>query len=231
VYENIRKFVLYILAHLTPEVVPFLVFALSGGAIPLPLTVLQILAIDLGTEVLPALAPGREPAEPGIMQRPPRSRSRAIIEKGLMARAWIFLGLIEAALVLAGFFWVLLEAGWRPGADVAPGSPLRDAYLQATTMTFAGIVTCQVGTALAARTEHASLRSVGFVTNRMLLVGIAVELAFAGALIYVPALQALFGTAPLGAAEVAVLLTFAPIVWGADELRRACARRRAATAA
>ena len=66
VYDNIRKFILYIFAHATPEVVPFLVFALSGGAIPLPLTVLQILAIDLGTETLPALALGREPAEPGL---------------------------------------------------------------------------------------------------------------------------------------------------------------------
>ena len=62
VFDNVRKFILYIFAHATPEVVPFLVFALSGGAIPLPLTVLQILAIDLGTEILPALALGREPA-------------------------------------------------------------------------------------------------------------------------------------------------------------------------
>ena len=66
VYANVRKFIVYIFAHATPEAVPFLVFALSGGAIPLPLTVLQILAIDLGTETLPALALGREPAEPGL---------------------------------------------------------------------------------------------------------------------------------------------------------------------
>ena len=79
VYDNVRKFILYIFAHATPEVVPFLVFALSGGAIPLPLTVLQILAIDLGTETLPALALGREPAEPGLMERPPRDRSEGVI--------------------------------------------------------------------------------------------------------------------------------------------------------
>src|SRR5581483_2704880 len=72
VYANIRKFVFYIFAHATPEVVPFLLYALSGGSIPLPLTVLQILAIDLGTETLPALALGREPAEPGLMAAPPR---------------------------------------------------------------------------------------------------------------------------------------------------------------
>ena len=102
VFDNIRKFILYIFAHTTPEVVPFLVFALSGGAIPLPLTVLQILAIDLGTEILPALALGREPPEPGLMDRPPRPQSEGVIQRSLLTRAWLFLGLIEAALVLGG---------------------------------------------------------------------------------------------------------------------------------
>jgi calcium-translocating P-type ATPase len=225
VYDNVRKFILYILAHTTPEVVPFLVFALSGGAVPLPLTVLQILAIDLGTEVLPALALGREPAEPGLMERPPRRRTENVIQRALLVRAWVFLGLIEAALVLGGFFYVLLQAGWSPGDDVDAGSPLHGAYLEATTMTFAGIVACQVGTAIAARTEHASLRSVGFFTNPMLLWGIAFELAFLGALVYVPFLQDVFGTAALGPAELAILAVFPFVVWGADELRRAARRR------
>ena len=81
VYDNVRKFILYIFAHATPEVMPFLIFALSGGAVPLPLTVMQILAIDLGTETLPALALGREPAEPGLMERPPRRRTDRIIDR------------------------------------------------------------------------------------------------------------------------------------------------------
>ncbi len=227
VYDNVRKFILYIFAHATPEVVPFLVFALSGGRIPLPLTVLQILAIDLGTEVLPALALGREPAEPGIMQRTPRKRSESVVGNGLLVRAWIYLGLVEAALVLAGYFFVLLGNGWSPGDDVSAGSPLHDVYLQATTMTFAGIVACQVGTAIAARTERASLRSVGFATNPYLLGGIAAELVFLAALLYVPACQSLFGTAALGWEEIAFLLPFPFVVWGSDELRRAYVRRRA----
>ncbi len=227
VYDNVRKFILYILAHTTPEVVPFLVFALSGGAVPLPLTVLQILAIDLGTEILPALALGREPAEPGLMQRRPRPRSEKVIDRSLLFRAWVFLGLIEAVLVLGGYFYVLLQAGWSPGDDVASGSPLHDAYLQATTMTFAGIVACQVGTAVAARTERASLRSVGLLSNPMLLWGIAFELVFAAALVYVPFLQDIFGTAALGPTELLLLASFPFIVWGADELRRARLRGQA----
>jgi calcium-translocating P-type ATPase len=226
VFDNVRKFVLYIFAHTTPEVVPFLLFALSGGAIPLPLTVLQILAIDLGTEILPALALGRERPEPGLMERPPRRRTEGVIDRPLLFRAWVFLGLIEAALVLSGFFYVLLEAGWRPRDDVGAGSPLHEAYLAATTMTFAGIVACQVGTAMAARTERASLRSVGLLGNRLLLWGIAFELLFAGALVYVPVLQDVFGTAALGPIELLILAWFPPIVWGADELRRAAVRRR-----
>jgi magnesium-transporting ATPase (P-type) len=228
VFENVRKFVFYIFAHATPEVVPFLLFALSGGAIPLPLTVMQILAIDLGTEIVPALALGREQAEPGIMDRPPRPRREGVIRRTMLTRAWLFVGGIEALLVLAGFFYVLLEAGWTSGAPVSSGDPLHDAYLKATTMTFAGIVACQVGTALAARTETASLKSIGIFSNRLLMWGIAVEIVFAAALIYVPALQPVFHTAPLGPAEVALLATFPPIVWGADELRRYLRRRSAA---
>jgi magnesium-transporting ATPase (P-type) len=226
VYDNVRKFIVYIFAHATPEVVPFLVFALSGGAIPLPLTVLQILAIDLGTEILPALALGREPAEPGLMDRPPRPPHEGVIQKAMLVRAWVFLGLIEAALVLAGFFWVLLRAGWAPGDDVGAGSPLHDPYLAATTMTFAGIVACQVGTAIASRTDHASLLDVGFFTNRLLLWGIAFELVFTAAIVYVPFFQSVFGTAALGWEELVVLATFPVVVWGADELRRAGVRRR-----
>ena len=227
VYDNIRKFVTYIFAHATPEVVPFLIFALSGGSIPLPLTALQILAIDLGTETLPALALGREPAEPGIMERPPRPRGRGIIDRPMLTRAWLWLGMLEAALVTGGFFYVLLQAGWSPGDEVDSGSSLHTQYLAATTMTFAGITACQVGTAFAARTTRASLRSIGFWTNKLLLWGIAFELVFAAAVIYLPPLQDLFATASLGWDELLLLALFPPLVWGSDELRRWVVRRRA----
>lgn len=226
VFDNVRKFVLYIFAHAVPEVVPFLIFALSGGAVPLPLTVLQILAIDLGTETVPALALGREPAEPGLMDRPPRSPRAGVIDRRLLLRAWGVLGLVSAVLVTAGYFWTLWRAGWHPGDAVGAGSALHHAYREATTMTFAGIVACQIGTAFAARTERAALRSIGLFTNRLLLAGIAFELAFAAAVIYLPPMNNVFGTATLGPAQLAFLLPFPVLVWAADEMYRAVRRRR-----
>ncbi|MGW7007637.1 cation-translocating P-type ATPase [Streptomyces sp. NPDC054933] len=231
VYDNVRKFILYIFAHLLPEVVPFLVFALSGGLVPLPLTVMQILAIDLGTDTLPALALSREPAEPGLMQRPPRKRSDGVIDRTLLIRAWAFLGVISATLIMTGFFLTLTRAGWHPGDPTGPHTALHHAYLQASTTAWLGIVTCQIGAAFAARTSHASLRSVGIFTNRPLLAAIAIALLFAATLIYLPAAHSVFGTAALGPAELATIAPFPFLVWGADELRRARRRHTTATPA
>ena len=228
IYDNVRKFICYIFAHAVPEVVPFLVFALAGGAIPLPLTVMQILAIDLGTDTLPALALSREPAEPGLMDRSPRPRTQGVISRRMLARAWGFLGLISATLVMTGFFVTLRHAGWHAGAATGPGSLLHHAYQQATTVAWLGIVACQVGTAFAVRTDHVSLRSVGVFSNRFLLGAIGVALAFAAALIYLPALNSIFGTAPLNPAQLATVAPFPFIVWGADELRRLLLRQRTA---
>jgi calcium-translocating P-type ATPase len=225
VYDNVRKFILYIFAHATPEVVPFLVFALARGVVPLPLTVLQLLAFDVGTETVPALALGREPAEPGLMDRPPRPRREGIIRPAMLLRAWLFLGLIAATLQMGAFFYVLTRAGWHPGDPTGSGSPLHHAYLEATTMTFLAMVVGQIGTAFAARTEHASLRSVGVFSNRVLLWGIAFELALAAMIIYLPPFQHMLSTTALPPHLLLITLPFPFIVWGADELRRYIIRR------
>jgi magnesium-transporting ATPase (P-type) len=220
VYHNVRKFIVYIFTHAIPEVAPFLLFALSGGVIPLPLTVLQILAIDLGTDVLPALALSREAAEPGLMDRPPRPRKERLIRSSLLFRAWAFLGVISAVLVIGGFLLVLHHGGWQPGDATGTHSPLHHVYQQAATVAWLGIVACQIGTAFAARTEYASLRAIGVFTNPALLLGIGFELAFAMALVYVLFLHPIFGTAALSASQLLLVAPFPFIVWGADELRR-----------
>jgi calcium-translocating P-type ATPase len=229
VYDNVRKFIVYIFAHATPEVVPFLVFALAGGAVPLPLTVLQLLAFDVGTETLPSLALGRDPAEPGIMNRPPRRGTESVIRAPMLIRAWLFLGLMVAGLSIGGFFYVLVGSGWHPGDPAGAGSQFHHAYLQATTMTFLGMIFGQIGSAFAVRTQRASLRSVGVFSNRYLLLAVAAELAVAAVLVFAPPFQALLGTAALPARYVLVLLPYPFIVWGTDELRRFLIRRHAAS--
>ncbi|MFG1912300.1 cation-translocating P-type ATPase [Kribbella sp. NPDC048928] len=230
VYDNVRKFIVYIFAHATPEVVPFLIYALSGGRVPLPLTVLQILAIDLGTETLPALALGREPAEPGLMDRPPRRRTDGVIDGRMLARAWALLGGLSAALVVGVFFWTLLAGGWHAGDPTGSATALHNLWLQATTMSFLAIVACQLGTAFASRTQYASLRSIGVTTNRLLLWGILFEIVFAAAVVTLPPLQSVFGTAVPPVSHLLVLPAFPFVVWGADELwrlwRRGLARER-----
>jgi calcium-translocating P-type ATPase len=230
VYDNVRKFIQYIFAHATPDVIPFLLFALAGGTIPLPLTVMLILAFDVGTETLPSLALGRDPIEPGSMERPPRPHTEGVIQGPMLVRAWLFLGVMVSALSLAGFFYVLHRAGWRPGDPVGAGHPLHHAYLEATTMTFAGMIAGQIGTAFAVRTRRASLRSIGVFSNPYLLGGIAGELALAALFVYVPPLQSLFGTANLPPRDLVLLLPYPFIVWGADELRRWLLRRRSPVA-
>ncbi|MHB8176044.1 MAG: cation transporting ATPase C-terminal domain-containing protein, partial [Thermoleophilia bacterium] len=226
VYDNMKKFLTYIFAHLSPEVVPFVAFVLLR--VPLPLTVMQILAIDLGTETLPALALGVERAEPDILKRPPRSRQERLVDRHMLFHTWIFLGLIEAALVMAGYFWVLYAGGWHWGLPLASDDHL---YVEATTMTWAGIVATQVGTAFACRTSRVSVFKVGFWSNKWLLWGIFFEIALTVLIVYVPLLQRAFQTAGLGWRQWAVLAVFPVIMLASDELRKSLKRRYSADAA
>src|SRR3954470_23031553 len=142
------------------------------------------------------------------MRRPPRAPGSQLIDRAILTRAYLWLGLIEAILVTSAFFLVLIRGGWSSGDPTGQGTPLHDTYVTATTMTFAGIVACQVGAGVATRTIRASLRQIGLLSNRLLLYGIAFELAFAAALVYLAPLQGVFHTAPLSAGDVAILPTF-----------------------
>jgi magnesium-transporting ATPase (P-type) len=95
------------------------------------------------------------------MDRPHRKRSVGVIDRAVLLRAWGFLGVISASLVMGAFLLTLSRAGWNPGDATGPGTALHHAYQQATTTAWLGIVACQVGTAVAVRTDHASLRAVG----------------------------------------------------------------------
>jgi len=233
VYDNLRKFTTYIFASNVPEVLPFLLSALFN--LPLALTVTQILAIDLGTDLLPALALGTEPPEKTVMQRPPRRRDAPWLDRTLVARAFLWLGPIEAALCFACFFSVYRLAGYTnllqlPRVDWLPfaqrlAMPAGRVYILATTVFHAGVVMAQVGNAFACRTEKARGRQLGWLRNRFLLAGVGVELGLILLLIYVPALATRFEHLPLPAAWWAGLAIYPFVLYGLDRLRKSLLRR------
>jgi magnesium-transporting ATPase (P-type) len=188
VFENIRKFITYIFTSLVPELIPYLAFALFK--IPLPLTVVQILAVDLGTNMLPALALGAEAPRHDVMQRPPRARSERLLSWPLLLRAYLFLGLLEAAAAMAAFFYVLHDGEWRYGQPLAADSTL---YLQATTACLSTIIVMQVMNVFLCRHPRESVFRFPWLGNRLLLLGIALEITLILLIVYAPLGNSLFG--------------------------------------
>jgi calcium-translocating P-type ATPase len=220
VYDNMRKFLTYILTHNVAELVPYLAFALFR--IPLPLTVIQILAIDLGTDVLPALALGAELPEPEVMQRPPRSPKERLLNWPVLARAYLWLGLLEAAAAMAAFFFVLRAAGWNYGEALAADNPV---YLQATTACLSAIIAMQVVNVFLCRSERGSTFTRGLFLNRLILVGIAAEIALILLIDYTPWGNRLFGTAPISINVWLYVVPFALAMLLLEELRKVLVRR------
>ncbi|MBI3938060.1 MAG: cation-transporting P-type ATPase [Betaproteobacteria bacterium] len=220
VYDNIRKFMTYILTSNVPELVPYLAFVLAR--IPLPLTIMQILAVDLGTDMVPALALGAEEPAPGGMQRPPRPRGERLLTWGLVARAYLFLGALEALAAMAAFFFMLDAAGWRYGAPLAHDDPV---YLQATTACLAAIVMMQVVNVFLCRHPVESAFRFGLVSNRLIAWGIAFELALLALIVYTPPGNRIFGTAPIALEAWLFVVPFALGMLALEEARKLVARR------
>jgi magnesium-transporting ATPase (P-type) len=226
VYDGIRRFAGYHFCSNVGELIPFLVWGVTGGAVPLPLVVMQVLAIDLGTDLLPAIALGTERAEPGTMDRPPRPRSERLLDRSVLARVFGWIGPLEGLAAMTSFLFAYGLAGWRPWEPLADTGTL---YLEATTMTMAGIVMAQVGAGLGWRTTSGSIASVGLLSNRLLIAGIALEVAMIALLAYTPGLDEAFHTSGLGPWHWLLLIAWPPIVLGAEEARKAVLRRRART--
>ena len=215
IFENIKKFITYIFAHGTPEAIPYVMFAFMK--IPLPLTVMQILAIDLGTETIPALALGVEPPEANIMKNPPRPLDKGLIDRSLLFRGYIFIGLISTIGVLFGYFYVLFSGGWQWGMDLPIDHPLAR---QATTATFLGIVILQIGNVFACRSSRDSIFKLGFFSNKLVIIGILAEIALSAFIIYHPWGNKIFGTAPLSINVWLILIPFSVGLLLAEELRK-----------
>ncbi|MBI4206359.1 MAG: cation-transporting P-type ATPase [Betaproteobacteria bacterium] len=220
VFENIRRFLAYILTHNVAELVPYLAFVIFK--IPLPLTPIQILAVDMGTDSLTALGLGVERPDPRVMQRPPRPAHERLLNWPLALRAYLFLGLIEAAACMAAFLFVLFAGGWRYGQSLAQTDPL---YLEATTATLSAIIVMQIVNVFLCRSATRSVFSTGLRGNRLILWGMALEIALILAIDYTPWGNLLIGTHPISKEVWLFVVPFALVFIALEEVRKAVVRR------
>jgi calcium-translocating P-type ATPase len=202
VYDNIRKFLTYILTSNVPELVPYLAFAFFR--MPLALTILQILAVDLGTDIVPALGLGAEKAETGVMERPPRLRQDRVITPALLIRAYLVLGGFEAVAAMAAFVFVLPRAG----------------YVPATTACLGAIVVMQIINVHLCRSSRESIVTSARQWNPLIAAGIATEIALMLGIAYTAVGNAIFATGPIDIRAWLFMLPFAAAMLAAEELRK-----------
>ncbi|MFH1589424.1 MAG: HAD-IC family P-type ATPase [archaeon] len=214
VYANIKKFIAYILTSNVPEILPFIAFVLLG--IPLPLTVILILAIDLGTDLLPALGLGSEKSESDVMKEKPRSRKERLLTPQLLFTSYGIVGMLQAAAGFAVYFFILYQGGWTWGAELAVTDVL---YLKAISGFFASIVICQIPDVLICKTRKQSIFKHGLLSNKLILLGIATELLLVWIIVYTPA-NTFFGTHSVPVAHLLIAVPFAILILVYDEFRK-----------
>jgi Ca2+-transporting ATPase len=219
IYENIRKFIVYVFSHNWAELIPYMLYALLG--IPLPLLVVQVLTIDLAIDVIPSLALSREPPEEGIMQEPPRSLKERLFTSKVFLRSF-YVGVIIAVGAMFGCLSTWMAGGWQLGMPLPSDSPV---YIKGVTMTFAGIVVAQLGNVIACKTSKVSVFKTKLSTSKWLILGIVAQLSILSFLIYVPFVQPFFGTTTLGLTDWAFLASLALVVVFAEETRKFFSRR------
>lgn len=220
IFDNIKKFIAYILTSNIPQILPFIAYVLLD--IPLPLTVVLILAIDLGTDIIPALGLGSEKPETDVMNKPPRARHEWLLTRNLLFMSYGIVGMIQAAAGFFSYFYILLDGGWQWGEALAVSDPL---YRQAITAFFASIIICQIADVLICRTRRQSILTVGIFANKLVLLGVVSELILLALIAYVPLMNTFFGTAPLELWQLSLSIPFAITIIIADEIRRVFVRR------
>ncbi|MGE0685268.1 MAG: cation-translocating P-type ATPase, partial [Dehalococcoidia bacterium] len=211
---NIRRFISYVFTSNVAEMVPFLLYIFLP--IPLPLAVIQALAIDIGTDLLPALALGVEPPTAGTMLSAPERPDRPLLSRALGVRTFLIFGATEAALGMGGFFLYYLAEGWRFGDSFTPYAGIAH---EATTLTFLAIVGGQVGCLFAQRDGPLRQR-LSLSSNPSIRVALVFEIGLALLLVYVPGLNQVFSMAAVHPAWLAAIPVAAAIFTGIDQVRR-----------
>lgn len=214
-FANIRRFLTYHLTDNVAELMPFVVWALSGSRFPLAIGVLQVLALDIGTDILPALALGAEPPGKHLLDGQPTRRH--LLDRGLFVRAFGVLGPVEAALELTAFLVALTAAGWRPGHAFPHGAAL----VAASGAAFTAVVLGQVANAFACRSTVLPVWRIGWTTNRLLFGALVAELAMLVAFLYVRPLAELLDQAGPSWAGFAIAVLAIPAVIAADTVHKA----------
>jgi magnesium-transporting ATPase (P-type) len=221
VHDNLRKFSTYIFSSNVPEILPFILTALlTPQVLPLALGVRQILAIDLGTDLFPALALGSEIPEPDVMQRPPRQKMQPVVDGRLLRRAFLWLGMLEAVLCFAAFLFINNGLDYpifqTLHAKIFSNLPHSYQNSLAISVYYAGVVMAQVGNAFACRTDRNRGRYLGWLSNPTLIRGVIIDIAILLALIYIKPLATLFGNVPIPLPVWGVLILFPVFIYGMD---------------
>ena len=225
VFDNLRKFIIYVFSHNWAELVSFVVFVLFLTPQTLPLTVIGILSIDLGMEIPPSLALTLEPPEPGTMERPPRPKGSRLFDLATMSRS-AYLGIMIGLVALFWCFSTWSQAGWYLGNATWPSTAAQQqAYLQGTTVVIAGIMAGQLGTLFATRTSVTSAFSLSPFRNRWLLAGLAAEVTILLSIVYLPPLEAVFATRSFPPITWLYLYSFVPLILVFEEARKYAVRR------
>jgi magnesium-transporting ATPase (P-type) len=220
VFANARKFLAYHLTDNVAELTPFVIWALSGGRFPLALGVLQILALDIGTDTLSAAALGAEAPEPGVLARPP-DRGR-LLDRRVTIRAFGIMGPVEAAVCMAAFVVSLLAVGWSVGTPVPGGSDL----LAASGAAFTAVVAAQTANAFACRSFTVRPGRLGWFSNRLLVAGATIELVIAAACLVIPPIATALGQQVPSPVGWCAALLAVPAVLVADAAHKTWLRRQ-----
>ncbi|HOR77818.1 MAG TPA: cation-transporting P-type ATPase [Anaerolineaceae bacterium] len=224
VYENIKHFTTYVFTSNTPEAVPFIVNSFTAGRVPIALNVMHVLAIDLGTDIVPALSLGVEPPEPGTMDRPPRKLTDHLITKQLLIRAYLVLGPVQSLAAMSAFYFYYWTNGYAGQWINLPASgPI---YRSATAMAVAAVVFSQIGNLFTMRSSTRSVFKTPLFTNPMIWVGIATELLLVLAIVYVPFMQDFIGTGPFEAKYWLFHLLWVPSLPLVDSIWKAVQNRK-----
>jgi len=224
VYENIKHFTTYIFTSNTPEAVPFIVNSFTGGRIPIALDVMHVLSIDLGTDIVPALALGAEPPEPGTMDRPPRKLSDHLISRQLLVRAYLVLGPVQALASMSAFYLYYWTNGYAgQWLNLPAEGPI---YRSATAMALAAVVFTQIGNLFTMRSTTRSAFKMPMFSNPMIWIGILSEVLVILAIVYVPFMQDFIGTGPFEAKYWLYHLIWIPSLPLVDSIWKAVQNRK-----